>query len=406
MNINKYLPFAFLYFFLNSLGLPFGLTYTVILAPFFYGWILLHRKKDILLPFLAILAPFIAAHILIVGVVGKVYVVSLLNLLGVYIFCYAVYIFLKRCQDIEKIFRWILVTNFVLCLVAVAIYATPFYRLLWIQQEITLGVFDFRRLNLFTYEASYYATLFVPIFCFYFLQYLLGYNKMRGWLLLLMIFLPYVLSFSLGVIGALILSGLITLLVHFSRLLSKRRVFVGVIAGTSFTGLFAGVSLLFFRNSALSIRLGNIFSGADTSGKGRTVDAYILAKKMLYEKNEFWGIGLGQVKIIGADIIREYYRYIMEFTATIPNATAETLAIFGWFGLVCRLAVEVFLFFHTRVWTNYYRLLLFSFIFIYQFTGSFVTNIAEYVIWILAFTNVFAQFDVHRSRTPSRAFRH
>jgi hypothetical protein len=46
------------------------------------------------------------------------------------------------------------------------------------------------------------------------------------------------------------------------------------------------------------------------------------------------------------------------------------------------------------VWTNYYRLLLFLFVFIYQFTGSFITNVAEYVIWILAFTNTFHQFDV------------
>ena len=84
----------------------------------------------------------------------------------------------------------------------------------------------------------------------------------------------------------------------------------------------------------------------------------------------------------------------MEFTASIPNAAAETLAIFGWTGLVLRILVEIFLFFYTRVWTNYYRLLLFLFVFIYQFTGSFITNIAEYVIWILAFTNVFHQFDI------------
>jgi hypothetical protein len=45
------------------------------------------------------------------------------------------------------------------------------------------------------------------------------------------------------------------------------------------------------------------------------------------------------------------------------------------------------------VWRNYYRLLLFTFIFIYQFTGSFITNVAEYVIWIMAFTPVFREFD-------------
>jgi hypothetical protein len=84
----------------------------------------------------------------------------------------------------------------------------------------------------------------------------------------------------------------------------------------------------------------------------------------------------------------------MDFIASIPNAAAETLAIFGWAGLILRIGIELFFFFLTKVWTNYYRLLLFLFVFIYQFTGSFITNVAEYVIWILAFTNVFHQFDV------------
>jgi len=97
---------------------------------------------------------------------------------------------------------------------------------------------------------------------------------------------------------------------------------------------------------------------------------------------------------LGADIIRSYYLYALDYnTIAIPNAAAETLAIFGWAGLLLRISVELVLFFYTRVWTNYYRLLLFLFIFLYQFTGSFITNIAEYVIWILAFTNAFPAFD-------------
>ena len=33
------------------------------------------------------------------------------------------------------------------------------------------------------------------------------------------------------------------------------------------------------------------------------------------------------------------------------------------------------------------------YIFIYQFTGSYLFNIAEYVIWALAFSQVFEEFD-------------
>jgi len=127
-------------------------------------------------------------------------------------------------------------------------------------------------------------------------------------------------------------------------------------------------------------------------------DAFILANKLLEKKNEFWGIGIGQIKIIGEATIRNYYLYYTDFRVAIPNAVAETMAIFGWVGVSLRFLIEISLFFYTRVWTNYYRLLLFLFIFIYQFTGSFVTNVAEYVIWILAFTRTFQQFDIKSSK--------
>src|SRR5207249_9346383 len=176
MKLNKYFPFAFVYFFINSIGLPFGLTYTAILAPLFYIWIISKRKKEILFPFVVILAPFILVHVLYVDVIRKVYFYPLLNMVLVYIVCQAVYTFLKVCNDIEKIFRRLLIINFILCLVAIILYFTPWYQIMWIEQDLTKGIKNFRRMKMFTYEASYYATLFVPIFCFYMLQYLLRLN--------------------------------------------------------------------------------------------------------------------------------------------------------------------------------------------------------------------------------------
>jgi hypothetical protein len=92
---------------------------------------------------------------------------------------------------------------------------------------------------------------------------------------------------------------------------------------------------------------------------------------MLSEKNEYWGIGLGQLKILGHDIVNDYYLYNKEFVATIPNATAETLAVFGWTGLILKLLIEISLFFYTKVWTNYYRLMLFFFMFVTSLRGVF-----------------------------------
>src|SRR5205085_15398 len=117
MRINKYFPFAFIYFFVNSLALPFGLTYTAILSPLFYWWVITNRKREILLPFFVCLAPFIIMHF-IYKVEIKSYTISLLNFTAVYIFCQAFYTFLKDCNDPEKILRKLLIINFILCLIA------------------------------------------------------------------------------------------------------------------------------------------------------------------------------------------------------------------------------------------------------------------------------------------------
>lgn len=403
MKVNKYFPFAFIYFFINSVALPFGVTYTALLAPVFYIWILVKRKKEVVLPFLLILAPFIIVQVLYVDVVRKVYFYSLVNVIFVYIFCQAVYTFLNVCVDMEKIFRKLLIINFIFCLIAIPVYFTPWVDVLWIRQNLTEGVKDFYRLKLLTYEASYYATLFVPIFCFYFLQYFFRQNKIKGGLLITMIFLPYILSFSFGVMAVLLLSCLLTYIFYFRSLTKKKRIFNGLIFFSGFSALVVSILYFFFRNSFFVLRLINIVSGKDRSGNGRTSDAFYLAQKIVEQKDEYWGVGFGQIKILGSDIIRNYYMYNENFVATIPNAVAETYTILGWTGVTLRIFIELFFFFFTKVWVNYYRLWLFLFIFIYQFTGSFITNVAEYVIWILAFTNVFYQFDAKRERSDYTA---
>lgn len=395
LHINKYFPFAVLYFFLNSLGLPFGLTYTALLAPFFYWWILYVRKKEVLLPFLFCLFPFVFIHINLVGVDTKSYITSLVNYTAVYIFCQAFYTFLKTCKEPELIFRRILVINFVLCLIAIPFYFTPYSYFFWIKQPLTEGINDFERLRLFTYEASYYASLLVPLFFFFFLEIVFRQNKMNAWRLMILLLLPYVLSFSIGVISCIFLSVMIVFLFYFSRLITHKRV-LNLVALTAMIMIPSVVLLfVFFPDNTLFVRLQNIVAGHDKSGKGRTFEAFYLAMKILSLKSSVWGIGLGQIKIIGTDVIRGFYFYPMDYRIAIPNVTAETLTLFGWTGILIRFFAEIFLFVYTQVWKNYYRFFLFVFIFIYQFTGSFTTNIAEYVIWILAFTEVFPQFKVN-----------
>lgn len=395
MRINRYLPFALLYFFFNSLGLPFGLTYMALLTPFFYWWITNTRAKEVLLPFVVCIFPVVFIQMVFVAVDDKSYLTSLLNLLAVYIFCQAFYTYLKSCIDQESIFKKILILNFILCLVAIPFYFTSYSNFFWDSQPLTEGVNDFQRLRLFTYEPSYYATLFVPFFFFFLLKIILKQNRTNSWLLLLMIFIPYMLSFSFGVVTAIALSVLFVLGFYLQRLVVKRRVVNLALLSTAFIVSAIVFIILAFPNNTMLLRIENIMSGHDSSGKGRTYEAFFLAMKILALKSQLWGIGLGQIKVIGTDIIKDFYLYPVDYkTVAIPNATAETLALFGFVGLFFRFAIEIFLFVHTQVWKNYYRLLLFIFMFIYQFSGSFITNLAEYVIWILAFTNVFKQFDV------------
>ena len=397
MAINKYLPFALLYFFFNSLGLPFGLTYTGVLAPFFYWWIVTVRKKDILIPFLVAIFPFLFVQVIFVGVDDKVYLISFLNLLAVYVFCQAVYTFLRDSQMPELVFQKILLINFLFCLVAIGFYFTPARDVFWAKQALTEGVDDFLRLKLFTYEPSYYATLVVPIFFFFLLQILLGQNRQNKWLLFVAILVPIILSFSLGVIVALLLSLLIASAIYMKRLMSKWRIIQSIALAASLFVPAVVVLLTVFPENIVLARVQNVLFGNDTSGKGRTYDAFLLSLRIIALKSDLWGIGLGQIKVVGTNVIKDFYLYTVDYkTVAIPNATAETLAVFGFLGLFARLGVQIFLFFYTRVWANYYRLLLFLFIFIYQISGSFITSPAEYVIWILAFTNVFKQYDVRK----------
>jgi hypothetical protein len=397
MKINRYFPFAFVYFFINSFALPFGLTFTALLSPVFYRWVVVKRRSEIIIPFFVLLSPFVIAH-LVNGVNFSSYVISILNFAAVYIFCQAFYTFLIACHDKEKIFRRLLLINFILCIIAIPLYFTSWDTVLWMKNALTEGVKDFKRLKLFTYEASFYATLFTPLFFYFLWQICLKQNKINSWALLIMLALPFILSFSMGVIACIMMAAFLTYLIYVKRLTRKKRVrtLLSIVAVISL--LILGVLWLFPDNTIFT-RLENIITGHDTSGKGRTSDAFILAGQMLEKKSEIWGVGAGQVKIIGADIVKSYYLYDLGYDKiAIPNAAAETLAIFGWVGFCARILIEIFLFFYTKIWMNYYRLALFFFIFFYQFTGSFITNVAEYVIWIIAFTPAFPQFNVIKEK--------
>jgi len=393
IRINKYLPVVLLYFFFNGFLLPLGLLYTTLLTPLFILWLFRFPSFRYLYLFFIVFIPFLIIHSLN-GITTWSYVKSSLLLFSVFVFSTAVYQFLDNCRSLRELYRDILLFNG--CMVVLALLVIPIHPLrdiFWYANEITPGVHTLR-LRLLTYEPSYYATLMVPIALYYYLKMIILWlpNPSTAFLL---VTVPFLMAFSFGGILGLALALLITLLVGYPYFFSRNISLYLLSGGTLLVTLLA-LALLLFPDNVIVIRFNNIFSGHDTSFRGRTYDAFFLGWHIAGTRSHLFGCGPGQVRELGLPIFRLYYTLpnATPDQVAIPNVVGDTLAAFGVIGVAIRAILIVTFFFRTRVWRNYYRLSLFLFIFIYQFTGSFLTNIAEYVIWIMAFhPGVFAEFE-------------
>lgn len=393
IQINKYLPFACIYFFFNSLFLPEGLLYIYVLTPFFLLNIAENKRLKYLLITVLISLLFLILHV-INGVNLAYYLRSYILLIAVVIFCIWFYGFSRKIKSLETLMLNVLSINaFFVVLALISLKLNILKDYFWYLIPISPGIPVVPRLKMFTYEASYYSLLLVPFAFFVIWKLLLQNNKMNWWHLLLVV-VPLGLSFSLGVLGGIIISLAVVILINFNAVIANKRVVIIGIIGLIVLAGGLYFSYRYFPDNPLIQRLKNIQQGKDTSAKGRTLESFDLALKIAKEKSVWIGVGLGQIKEIGKTIILQYYEYKNATSVPrIPNAVGETFAIYGIIGLILRFLLITYLFFKTRVFSNYYRLSLFVFIFIYQFTGSYILNIVEFVIWILAFSPVFPQFN-------------
>jgi hypothetical protein len=177
------------------------------------------------------------------------------------------------------------------------------------------------------------------------------------------------------------------MLIYFKKIpaSSKQALLYSSILGI---GILLIISLL-WPDNPVWIRIQNIFSGTDTSAKGRMMDSFMFARDLSGMHNFWFGVGPGQVKILAHDLIINHYQYSGEYAEVvrIPNSMGEMLATYGLYGFLLKLFFEIFFFIRLKVYNNLFSLCLFIFIFIYQFTGSFVMNAAELGIWALVFGN-------------------
>jgi hypothetical protein len=390
--------FALFIFFFNSFALPEGLTFTLLLTPLWFY--IAYRQKMLWYNALIALPLGIYTVIhLLNGVDMKYYFTSLLMLEGLILF---LFVSARYINDLEinwdRIFKDIAVFNFILVLCCIPLLFIPSLKpLTWYLIPISKNITDLPRLKLFTLEASHYSFLLAPIAIYFYSRFLFFKSK-HALFTLLIVTVPLILSFSLGVLICLFFTGLLITVIYFKRIFSsvqKRKMLLMSIAAFI---ILSGIIVLLFPHNPLIVRMQNIFNGNDTSARGRTYEAFILAHKIVQTKSIYWGIGLGQLKVIGRDIIVQYYNYTnIPSVVRIPNASAETIVYFGYIGFAIRMLLQFFLFVKTKVYANPYRFWLFLFVFIYQFTGSYISNFAEYLIWIFAFSNVFPEF----SKKPS-----
>jgi hypothetical protein len=222
------------------------------------------------------------------------------------------------------------------------------------------------------------------------------------WLYYLLTLVPLFLSLSFGVILATTIALLLIFIKNSRHVIfsSKNfRYFAGGLCLLTTITIFVAV---FYPDNVVFRRMENVLSGNDPSFNGRTMDSFDMSWDIAKKKSIAFGVGFGQTKILGLPVFIKKYNND-RFTTTdigIPNTTGDTFATLGLVILAFKFFLEIYFFFKTRVYSNQYRLALFLFIFIYQFTGGFLTNIAEYVLWIMAFkADLFPEFNELKTDT-------
>jgi len=394
-HINKYLPAAILYFFLNGFLLPVGLLYTTLLTPLLLIWVSRYRNIRPALLFFLMLIPFIIAHSLL-EVDWAYYGYSLALSFSVFVFGLAFYQYVLSCSSLREIFQSILLINAFMTVIALIALPVPGLRdFFWYNKALSHGIEGIERLKMLTYEPSYYSIVLAPIAIYYLLKATRNELPQRATYLALVL-IPLFLSLSFGVILGIALSLLLLLIIRGGGQLRRYGVLRRVSGWALLLLAVAVVAFLTFPDNFIIRRLDNILAGRDSSFTGRTLDSFILSLDIVHRKSLWWGTGFGQFKLLGVARFREFYNsnHYTLHDVVIPNSIGDLLGTLGLLGVAIKLFIEAYFFFRARVFRNDYRLVLFLFIFVYQFTGSFISNIAEYVIWILAFTpDLFPEFQ-------------
>ena len=368
--------FVFLFFF-NRVGLPFGLSFDMILAPFFLYTIFKEFNQSTLYKAIGILLVFGIIHAFL-GVNYTAFFVSNVVFLALIIGVICFYQRAKQIDYFEEIILRITQLNVVFTIIALATLFFLKSTYLWYLVPYTSNAEALPRLKLFTEEASHYSFLLLPVF-YYWLYQLLAQFNWRTFGYLMSIIISLILSFSLGVLSIIAITLILVLMLYSRSILSHQR-YRKFLLILLFILVTIGLLLaFFFPINPLTIRINNLINGQDTSGRGRTYESFEIAWRVLQLNYPLIGIGLGQFKLIGRDVLLFYYKYhTIPAVVRLPNALAETLVSFGVLGAVLRIFLQIYWGIKAAIFQNVFQTSLFISLFIYQFTGGFLFHSFEY----------------------------
>ncbi len=382
--VYRYMPIVLLYFFFNSAGLPLGLTYCAMLSPMFWLWLYRKGQRWVTLKFAVCLLPFAIVHAMD-GVDSSLYYLrSALLFWTAYVTVFAFCVALLEYKRPGRLFDVLIAINSVAALVALAVYFTPYREVLWSVDAIALATRGavIYRLKWLVTEPSLYAGLMLPLILFATLR-MLHRPSVRSSLYLGLIAVPFLLSQSFGGLSMYAAGVGTGILATYRRALLRPRTLAATVA------IAVVVAGLAYVPSPISTRISQVTSGNDSSVDSRTVSAFIVAQIVVSHKNPWWGVGLGQAKLVDLPTVGLAFR-----RAVIPNAIADLYAEMGVIGVLLKIGAEVWLFFATKTYRNSFRIAMFVIAFILQLTGGYIEDVQEYLTWCFAFCPFFPQFDL------------
>lgn len=382
--------FGNIFFNFNTIALPLGVMWSNLLSPFFLIWLIYNKRiKYLAISFLLLSSYILIQYITFEPTIIKDYFLSAFYFYSSVIVGIFFYYYSNKNSSIQKNIETTLISiiyiNLILTIFAILLYFTPFRDFMW-HTSTNINSLGEVRLKLLYYEPSHSGFVFVFL-SLYLLLKLVFYPSKKYLILLILTAGSVFLGKSLGTMGAMGIAIVLGSLIYASPLIKKYyKQFILIMAVIALIiPLFAG---------SITARLEKFIEGKDNSGNVRLLYATKAAYNMVEKYNYYFGVGFGQDK-----------QYVTKFTSKfagfagnrLPNSFASTLATVGVFGIALKYIFLFYFFFKTRVYNNLFRLITFMYLFIYSFTGGWMLNVYEFILWAFAFSeNAFSEFNRDR----------